>query len=197
VASLFKNPKKWFKSAGNKIKQTVKGAGKIVSKTVVPGAVLFKAAGKKIPGMKDSYGAIEDAIQGKSLKKASKKFVKGVKASAPIAASLAGPAVIGATIGSAAAGLDKVTGGFLSKAGNLANNIGDKLGQVKEALGDLSGGDDKQPSMSSSTQQPFAMSDESPATASPEPPQRAGMDPKMLLIAGGALLGIILLTRKR
>ena len=187
----------FFKKLKKKVKQTVKGLGKIASKTVVPGAVLFKAAGKKIPGVKDSYGAMEDAIQGKSAKKAAKKFVKGVESSAPLAASLAGASAVGAAVGAAGGGLDKLTGGLLGKAGNLAGNIAGKLEDVQSALGELGGSDNGQPAMSSSTQQPFAMSDESPATASPEPPQRAGMDPKMLLIAGGALLGIILLTRKR
>lgn len=195
MASLFKNPKKWFKSAGKKVKQTVKGAGKIASKTLIPGAALFKKL--PIPGVKDTFGALEDAIQGKSAKKTIKKLGKGLKASAPAVTSLVGAAGVGAVVGAAGGGLDKLTGGFLGKAGSLAGNLAGKLEDVQSALGELGGSDNAQPAMSSSTQQPFAMSDESPAMASNEPPQRAGMDPKMLLIAGGALLGIILLTRKR
>lgn len=197
MASLFKNPKKWLKSAKKKIKQTVKGAGKIASKTIIPGALLAKTVGKVVPGVKDTYGAMEDAIQGKSAKKAAKKFIKGVKASAPIAASLAGASAVGAAVGAAGGGLDKLTGGLLGKAGNLAGNLAGKLEDVQNALGELGGSDNAQPSMSSSTQQPFAADANAGGVAELEPPQRAGMDPKTMLLIGGAVLGVILLTRKR
>ena len=210
MASLFKNPKKWFKSAGNKIKQTVKGAGKIAAS---PYKLVAKTVGKVVPGVADSYGAIGDAVQGKSLKKVAKKFGKGVKASAPTALALLTTAGVsaGAVVGAAGGGLDKLTGGALGKAGKFANNIADKLGDVKDTIDNVKNtvstvkgklgefgldSDNDQSPVSSSTQNPFA-NNESPAMASDEPPQRAGMDPKMLLIAGGALLGIILLTRKR
>lgn len=203
----------FFSDIGKKIKQGVKGLGKIASKTIIPGAPLWKAAGKKIPGVKKSYGALEDAIKGKSFKKTAKKFGQGVKESAPTALALLTTAGVsaGAVVGAAGGGLDKLTGGALGKAGKFANNIADKLGDVKDTIDNVKNtvstvkgklgefgldSDNDQSPVSSSTQNPFA-NNESPAMASDEPPQRAGMDPKMLLIAGGALLGIILLTRKR
>jgi hypothetical protein len=152
VASLFKNPKKWFKSAKKKLKQTVKGAAKIVSKA------------------------------------------------APIAAIIPG---VGTAVAAIAGGIGSKLSQALGKGGKFAQSAANKLGQVKEVLDSGKTGAPKpvneEPLLenSSNLEQPFAMSDKSPAMASVEPPQRAGMDPKMLLIAGGALLGIILLTRKR
>lgn len=193
MASLFKNPKKWFKSAGKKIKQTVKGAGKLAAS---PYKAVAKTVGKVVPGVADSYGAIGDAVQGKSLKKAAKKFGKGVKASAPIAAAIAGPAAIGAAAGSAAAGLDNLTGGFLSKAGDLAGNIGDKLGKVQNTLAEFGFGGDDAPT----TQLQQTASGE--ATFNPENSQAdtkgaGGMDPKMLLIGGAALVALLVLMRRK
>jgi len=156
VASLFKDPKKWFKSAGNKLKQTVKGAAKIVSKVAPIAAV--------IPGVGTAVAAVAGGIGGK-LSKA------------------------------------------LGKGGKIAQTAAAKLSKVQKKLNSTQSGA-PQPVMAqpppealTTVEQPEPATSnpsfETPETSSSNQPQPAGMDPKMLLIAGGALLAIILLTRKR
>ena len=82
----------FFKDIGKKIKQTVKGAGKMAAS---PFKLVAKTAGKVIPGVADSYGALADGVQGKSFKKTAKKFGKGVKKAAPTALALLSTAGVG------------------------------------------------------------------------------------------------------
>ena len=156
MASLFKNPKKWFKSAGKKLKQTVKGAAKIVSKA------------------------------------------------APVAALIPG---VGTAVAAVAGGIGSKLSKALGKGGKFAQSAANKLGQVKEVLDSGKTGAPKpvneEPLLenSSNLEQPISMNDDqsfsSPIANQKSETKNAGMDPKTLLLIGGAVLGIILLTRKR
>ena len=141
---------------------------------------------------------------GKKLKKVGKKLGKLVSKVAPIAAFIPG---VGTAVAAIAGGVGGKLSQVLGKGGSMAQATANKLGQVKKILDSGQSGAPKPvtaeppPEAFTTVEQPApaasGTSSGPPTPSGSGEPQRSGMDPKMLLIAGGALLGIILLTRKR
>ena len=144
---------------------------------------------------------------GKALKKGGKAVGKVVSKVAPVAAFIPG---VGTAIAGAAGAIGGKLSSMLGKSGAIAQATANKLGQVKQIL---DSGKSGAPGPVTAEPPPEAYTTvETPAPSSPSsggggygPPapegygqkQSGGINTKWLLIGGAALVGILLLTRRK
>jgi hypothetical protein len=146
---------------------------------------------------------------GKGLKKLGKAVGKVVSKVAPVAAFIPG---VGTAVAAAAGAVGGKLSSMLGKGGHLAQAAANKLGQVKQILDSGKGGA-PQPVNAQPPPEAYTTVEASPQPApsyggggsygppAPEgygqPAPSGGIPTKYLLIGGGALVALFLLTRRK